>query len=68
MIPIFGYLHGKPGLWSPWRRLPEDEIRHRGSNQPVRGTDGRILITSQNHGFVIDVQTCLKGADDICKL
>lgn len=34
---------------------------HRGLNQPVKDvTTGRVEITSQNHGFVVDVDT-LKG-------
>ena len=27
---------------------------HRGGNQPVRDESGRVLITSQNHGFAVD--------------
>lgn len=27
---------------------------HRGGNQPVRDEAGRVLITSQNHGFAVD--------------
>ena len=34
---------------------------HRGLNQPVKDlTTGRVEITSQNHGFVVDVES-LKG-------
>jgi len=36
---------------------------HRGQNHPVlRASDGRILITSQNHGFAVDSAT-LDGTD-----
>ena len=34
---------------------------HRGSNQPVK-YEGRVFITSQNHGFAID-ESSLKGKD-----
>jgi carbamoyl-phosphate synthase small subunit len=36
---------------------------HRGANQPVKDlTTGRVEITSQNHGFCVDLES-LKGAD-----
>ncbi len=34
---------------------------HRGSNQPVRYLDGRIYITTQNHGFAVDADTLPEG-------
>jgi len=27
---------------------------HHGANHPVQDTDGRVFITSQNHGFAVD--------------
>jgi carbamoyl-phosphate synthase small subunit len=61
-IPIFGTCMGNLvcglSLGADYRKM---KFGHRGSNQPVRGTDGRILITSQNHGFVIDDQTLPEG-------
>ncbi len=41
-------------------RLP---FGHRGANLPVRdASSGRVYITSQNHGFAVDIQTLPKGA------
>ncbi|TAJ44776.1 glutamine-hydrolyzing carbamoyl-phosphate synthase small subunit [Methanofollis fontis] len=37
---------------------------HRGSNQPVRHMDGKIYITTQNHGFAVDGNTLPEG----CKI
>jgi carbamoyl-phosphate synthase small subunit len=34
---------------------------HRGANQPVRYTDGRIFITTQNHGFAVDAESLPDG-------
>ncbi|KUG19972.1 carbamoyl-phosphate synthase small chain [hydrocarbon metagenome] len=34
---------------------------HRGANQPVRDRDGRIFITTQNHGFAVDSETLPEG-------
>jgi carbamoyl-phosphate synthase small subunit len=34
---------------------------HRGANQPVRYSDGRIFITTQNHGFCVDAGTLPEG-------
>ncbi len=39
------------------------QFGHRGSNQPVRYRDGRIFITTQNHGFVVDAWSLPEGAD-----
>jgi carbamoyl-phosphate synthase small subunit len=36
---------------------------HRGSNQPVRFSDGQIFITTQNHGFVVDCESLPEGAN-----
>ena len=34
------------------------EIGHRGANHPVKNLEtGKIEITSQNHGFVVDRET-----------
>ncbi|MEM9112696.1 MAG: glutamine-hydrolyzing carbamoyl-phosphate synthase small subunit [Myxococcota bacterium] len=34
---------------------------HRGSNHPVQDEQGRVRITSQNHGFAIDPDALAKG-------
>jgi carbamoyl-phosphate synthase small subunit len=34
---------------------------HRGANQPVRFKDGRIFITTQNHGFAVDSRSLPEG-------
>jgi carbamoyl-phosphate synthase small subunit len=34
---------------------------HRGSNQPVRHTNGQIYITTQNHGFAVDGDSLPEG-------
>jgi carbamoyl-phosphate synthase small subunit len=34
---------------------------HRGTNQPVRFTDGSIYITTQNHGFAVAADTLPEG-------
>ena len=35
---------------------------HHGANHPVKDLDdGRVLITSQNHGFAVDPKTLPKG-------
>ena len=37
-------------------------IGHRGGNQPVRDLEtGKVEITSQNHGFVVDMETLPNG-------
>jgi len=36
---------------------------HRGANQPVRFTDGKIFITTQNHGFAVDAESLPEGCE-----
>jgi len=36
---------------------------HRGANQPVRYRDGRIFITTQNHGFAVDAESLPEGSE-----
>lgn len=61
-IPLFGACMGNQicglSLGAECRKM---KFGHRGSNQPVRSADGRILITNQNHGFVVDDQTLPEG-------
>jgi hypothetical protein len=53
-VPMFGICLGHQLLGSRSARDREDAVRHRGGNHPVREIEtGRILITSQNHGFAV---------------
>lgn len=62
-VPIFGICMGHQILSQALGASTfKTRFGHRGSNQPVRGPDGRVLITSQNHGFAIDPKT-LEGAE-----
>ena len=36
---------------------------HRGANQPVRHKDGRVAITSQNHGFEVMAESLPEGCE-----
>jgi carbamoyl-phosphate synthase small subunit len=39
---------------------------HRGANQPVRSeANGRVEITSQNHGFAVDFDSLTKGSVEV---
>ncbi len=61
-IPIFGICMGNQilarALGAETHKM---KFGHRGSNQPVRGTDGSINITTQNHGYVVDGDTLPEG-------
>ena len=54
-IPLYGICFGHQiislGLGGDTYKL---KFGHRGANQPVRDLEGRVLITSQNHGFAVD--------------
>jgi carbamoyl-phosphate synthase small subunit len=54
-LPIFGICMGNQvcalALEGDTYKL---KFGHRGANQPVRFKDGRIFITTQNHGFAVD--------------
>jgi carbamoyl-phosphate synthase small subunit len=58
-IPVFGICLGHQilGLASGARTL-KMKFGHHGANHPVQDLDtGRVLITSQNHGFAVDEAT-----------
>jgi carbamoyl-phosphate synthase small subunit len=64
-LPIFGICMGNQvcalALGGNTYKL---KFGHRGAHQPVRFKDGRIFITTQNHGFAVDVAS-LKGIADL---
>ena len=58
-IPLFGIClgHQLMGLASGAKTL-KMKFGHHGANHPVKDLDtGRVVITSQNHGFAVDPQT-----------
>lgn len=61
-IPVFGICMGNQicalALGGETYKM---KFGHRGSNQPVRHTDGRIYITTQNHGFAVDGDSLPEG-------
>jgi carbamoyl-phosphate synthase small subunit len=53
--PIFGICMGHQVLSQALgAKTFKTRFGHRGGNQPVKTPDGRVLITSQNHGFAVD--------------
>jgi carbamoyl-phosphate synthase small subunit len=58
-VPVFGIClgHQLMGLASGAKTL-KMKFGHHGANHPVKDLDtGRVVITSQNHGFAVDPQT-----------
>ena len=61
-LPIFGICMGIQvcalALGGETYKL---KFGHRGANQPVRFKDGRIFMTTQNHGFAVDAGSLPEG-------
>jgi carbamoyl-phosphate synthase small subunit len=61
-LPVFGICMGNQlsalALGADTYKM---KFGHRGANQPVRHVDGRIFITTQNHGFAVDGDTLPEG-------
>ena len=62
-IPIFGICLGHQMLAiALGAKTKKMHMGHRGANQPVKDLEtGKVEITSQNHGFVVDRETLPKG-------
>jgi|WetSurMetagenome_2_1015567.scaffolds.fasta_scaffold01050_4 carbamoyl-phosphate synthase small subunit len=62
-LPIFGICMGNQvsalALGGDTYKL---KFGHRGANQPVRHKDGRIFITTQNHGYAVDAESLPEGS------
>jgi carbamoyl-phosphate synthase small subunit len=61
-VPVFGICLGHQLMaLAAGAKTYKLKFGHRGANQPVRDEDtGRIEITSQNHGFAVDVKSLEK--------
>jgi carbamoyl-phosphate synthase small subunit len=54
-LPMFGICMGHQVMAQALGATTfKTEFGHRGGNQPVKEPDGRVLITSQNHGFAVN--------------
>ncbi len=63
-IPIFGICLGLQLLGlANGARTTKMKFGHHGANHPVQDVNsGQVIITSQNHGFAVDVDTLPKNA------
>ena len=63
-IPIFGVCMGHQLLGlANGARTVKMKFGHHGANHPVQDLDsGRVMITSQNHGFAVDLDTLPQNA------
>jgi carbamoyl-phosphate synthase small subunit len=62
-LPIFGICLGHQILsLALGAKTKKMHMGHRGANQPVKDLEtGKVEITSQNHGFVVDADTLPEG-------
>ena len=66
-LPIFGICLGNQILGlALGGRTYKLKFGHRGANQPVKNLEtGRVEITSQNHGFAVDMESLGKDTVDV---
>jgi carbamoyl-phosphate synthase small subunit len=66
-LPIFGICLGNQILGlALGGRTYKLKFGHRGANQPVKNlTTGKVEITSQNHGFAVDMDSLSTGAVEV---
>jgi carbamoyl-phosphate synthase small subunit len=66
-VPLFGICLGHQMIWLALGATTSKlKFGHRGGNHPVMDlTTKKIEITSQNHGFVVDVDTLPKGEVEV---
>jgi carbamoyl-phosphate synthase small subunit len=66
-LPIFGICLGNQILGlALGGRTYKLKFGHRGANQPVKNLDtGRVEITSQNHGFAVDMESLGRDTVDV---
>lgn len=63
-MPVFGICMGNQvTALALGAKTYKMKFGHRGANQPVRYRDGRIFITTQNHGFAVDGDTLPEGCE-----
>jgi carbamoyl-phosphate synthase small subunit len=63
-LPVYGICMGNQicGL-ALGGETEKMKFGHRGANQPIKYKDGRIAISSQNHGFVVMADSLPEGCE-----